>query len=1000
MPIVDWKQAVESRAGRASEFQDLMQRRVHEILLVSSPYDSFILEEDGRLYELILGEFLDLNLRHTPGIRRVSNGAEALALAGSQSRFNLIITTPHVGDMTAVELARRVRAGALAVPVILLAYDHRELTDFLARTGGAGLDGVFLWQGDARILLAIVKFIEDKLNVAHDTASGVQSILVVEDNVRYYSSFLPVIYTELLEHSHRLISEGVNLSHKIMRMRARPKILLCRNFEEAADALARYEESILGIISDIEFPRGGSLDPEAGVELARLVKSRQPDVPIVLHSSRPENAARAAAEGAAFLLKGSPTLLQELSRFMIEDFCFGDFVFRLPDGSEVARAHDLKELEEKLATVPPETIAFQGERNHFSRWLKARTEFGLAHELRPRRTSEFRTIEDLRRTLIASIAEWRRLQARGIISDFDRDTFDATGNFYRIGGGSLGGKARGLAFVRQLLHQARVEDAFPGVRISVPPAVVLGTEIFDRFLDEAGLRDVAINSEDDGEIQRRFLDAPFPQEAMEDLAAFVHKVRYPIAVRSSSLLEDSQYQPFTGVYETHMLANDEGSEAIRLDRLLTAIKRVYASTFSSHTKAYLRATPYRLEEEKMAVIIQKIVGARHGERFYPDFSGVARSHNFYPTPPLTSEDGIAAVALGLGRTVVEGGDCLRFCPRYPRHLVQFSAVSDVLRNSQRQFYALRVSPGASLDAGLGPLFGAAAGGIIEEESFGLEVAEADGTLAAVASTWSPENNAVYDGLSRPGVRLVSFAPILKHNFFPLPDIIRLLLEIGGWGMSSPVELEFAVNLSPPAGESREFALLQMRPLALTGETEEIEIAEADDATLLCRSRNVLGHGRIEGIRDVVVVDFHRFQRSTSLEAARVVAKFNASIVASGAPYLLVGVGRWGSLDPWLGIPVTWDQISGARTIVEAGFRDFKVTPSQGSHFFQNLTSFNIGYFTVNPEAGEGFVDWDWLASHGAVQEEASVRHLRFAAPFLIAMNGRKNEGVIFKPDVH
>ena len=996
MPTVEWRQAVENRAGRGAEFQDLMQQRVHEILLVSSPYDSFILEEDGRLYELMIGEFLDLNLRHTPGIRRVSSGAEALHLAAAQSRFNLLITTPHVGDMTAVELARRARAEGLTVPVILLAYDHRELTDFLDRTGGEGLEGVFLWQGDARILLAIVKYIEDKLNVAHDHASGVQTILVVEDNVRQYSSFLPVIYTELLEHSHRLISEGVNLSHKIMRMRARPKILLCRTFEEAAEAYDKYEESILGIVSDVEFPRAGKLDAEAGVAFARLVKNRQPDVPIVLHSSRPENAALAASAGVAFLRKGSPTLLQELSRFMVNDFCFGDFVFRLPDGREVDRAADLKELEEKLATVPADSIAYHGERNHFSRWLKARTEFGLAHELRPRRTSEFATIEDLRRTLIESIAEWRRLQARGIIVDFDRESFDETGNFHRIGAGSLGGKARGLAFVRQLLHQARVESAFPGVRISVPPAVVLGTEVFDQFLEEAGLRDFAIEATDDAEIHRRFREAPFPDGAREDLAALVRRVRYPIAVRSSSLLEDSQYQPFTGVYETHMLPNDEASEALRLERLLTAIRRVYASTFSSHTKSYLRATPYRLEEEKMAVIVQKITGSRHGDRFYPDFSGVARSHNFYPTPPLTSEDGIAAVCLGLGRTVVEGGDCLRFSPRYPRHLLQFSSVSDMLANSQRQFYALRMSPRTG-EAGLGPLFGPEAATALEEELFGLEAAEADGTLGAVASTWSSENNAIYDGLSRAGVRLVSFAPILKHALFPLPDIIGLLLEIGAWGMSSPVEIEFAVNLSVPAGTPREFALLQMRPLALTGESEEIEISRADDASLICRSRNVLGHGRVEGLRDLVVVDYNRFQRSSSLDAARAVGRFNSALTASGTPYVLIGVGRWGSLDPWLGIPVSWDQISGARAIVEAGFRDFKVTPSQGSHFFQNLTSFNVGYFTVNPEAGDGFVAWDWLSAQSAVAEDAAVRHIRLEKPLVVAMNGRKNEGVILKP---
>lgn len=982
----NWKLALKGPTSRAQDFQDLMRARVQDILLVSSPYDSFILEEDGQIYEMILTEFLDLDLRHTPGIRRVQSGAEALQLAREQSRFNLVITTTHVSDMNAIDIARQAKTIGSGIPVILLAYDHRELTDFVARNDASVLDGLFLWQGDARILLAIVKYIEDKLNVAHDTsAAGVQVILVIEDNVRYYSSFLPVIYTELLQHSHRLISEGVNLSHKIMRMRARPKILLCRTFEEAWQHFTDYEEEILGIVSDIEFPREGELSREAGVDFARMVRERRPDVAITLHSSRPENEARAREVGAAFLLKGSPTLLHELRRFMIESFSFGDFVFRLPDGTEVGRAHDLKTLEEQLRTVPAESIAYHGERNHFSNWLKARTEFALAERLRPRKVSDFATHEDLRRTLLDAIAEYRSERGRSIITDFDRKTFDASSNFTRIGGGSLGGKARGLAFVRQLIDQTGVDRAFENVRISVPACVILGTAVFDRFLEKNDLRDFAINATDDEEILRRFLAASFPRGAQRDLATYLSEITAPLAVRSSSLLEDSQYQPFTGVYETYMLPNNHRSVKVRLRQLIDAVKRVYASTFSSHAKAYLRATPYRLEEEKMAVIVQTIVGALHGDRFYPNFAGVARSHNFYPTPPLKPDDGIVAVALGLGKMVVEGGSCLRFCPRYPRHLVQFSSVEDVLKNSQRDFWALEMNPGRS---------GAS---VIRETRFGLEVAESDGALAAIGSTWSPENNAVYDGLSRTGVRLVSFAGILKHRTFPLPEIVNLLLEIGAWGMSSPVEIEFAVNLDTQPGSPAQFGLLQMRPLALTRESEELMLGDVDSSRLLCRSSNVLGNGRIDDVHDLIVVDFDRFERASSRDAAQAVARYNTTLVQDRAPYLLIGVGRWGSNDPWLGIPVTWDQISGARAIVEAGFKDFRVTPSQGTHFFQNLTSFNVGYFTVNSEAGEGFVDWPWLASRVAASENGCVRHLRFSEPLVLMMNGKKNDGVIFKP---
>jgi CheY-like chemotaxis protein len=975
-----------ARARGVADFHDLMRHRVMDILLVASPYDSFLLEEAGQLAERLRGEFRNLDLHYEPGLTGVSRGEEALELLRQRRGFNLVITTFHVGDMDAPALARAVKEEGLDVPVILLAFDPHELSDFVARRDVSGLEKIFLWQGDARILLAIVKYVEDRRNAVHDVkAAGVQVILLIEDDVRFYSSFLPELYTELLRQSQELISEGVNVSHKIARMRARPKILLCSSYEEAEEAFAAYGDDVLGVISDIQFPWTGGPSGEAGFSFARMVREQYPDVPVILQSSRGENEARAREVGADFLRKGSPTLLGDLRRVITDYFGFGEFVFRLPDGREVGRAGDLRSLEEELRRVPAESIAYHSERNHFSKWLKARTEFALAHDLRPRRLEDFPTVEDLRRSLVDSIAGYRRERGQAVVADFDRETFDGGADFYRIGEGSLGGKARGLAFVRQLLGQARLGEAFPGVDVSVPACAVLGTGVFDRFLDENDLRGFAIRSDEAAEIERRFLAARFPEDARADLSALLERVRHPLAVRSSSILEDSQYQPFTGVYETCMLANNEPALETRLEQLLGAVKRVYASTFSSHAKAYLKATPYRLEEEKMAVIVQRIVGARHGPRFYPDFAGVARSHNFYPTPPLRAEDGIVAVGLGLGRTVVEGGNCLRFCPRHPQSLVAFSSVTDVLRNSQREFWALALEAGRGEDAGLA------------ETRWDLAVAEADGTLAPLASTYSPENDAVYDGTSRPGVRLVSFAPVLKHGGFPLAGLMSRLLELGEWGMSAPVEVEFAVNLSATPGAPREFGLLQMRPLALSREREALELGEVETSRLVCRSRNVLGNGLIDGVRDVVVVDSHRFDRARSAEVARDLAHFNALLADEGAPYLLVGVGRWGSRDPWLGIPVTWDQISGARAIVEAGFRDFRVTPSQGSHFFQNLTSFNVGYFTVNPDLGDGFVDWAWLSAQAALREAGVVRHLRCPGPLVVKMNGARGEGVIYKP---
>src|ERR1700733_11445758 len=972
---------------RFEGFENLMPFKVHNILLVSSLYDSFILREDGRLNELLIDQSLDLSPEHVPGITHVSSCAEAAELARTQ-HFNLIVTNLTVGEMDAAHLARGIKQAGLDVPVVVLGYDYREIKNFVARNPVTDIERIFLWQGNARILIAIVKYIEDKRNVQHDTrAIGVPVLLVVEDNIRYYSSFLPVIYTELIKQSRRVIQEGINVAHKLVRLQARPRILLSSNFEDAAQLVEEYRDYLIGLVSDVEFPWEGKLSPEAGFELARLMKALVPDVPVVLQTSRTEFRPRALAAGYSFLRKRSPTLLKDLRRILTEQFGFGDFVFRLPDLKEVGRAKDLNELEEQLQTVPPESLTYHAQSNHFSHWLMARTEFALAAKLRPRKVSDFPGTEHLRSDLIDSINDYRREQIDLLIGDFNADTFkpSETG-FLRIGAGSLGGKARGLAFVRHLLRKHRITRRFPGIRIAVPPALVLATDAFDQFMTENNLLDFALQCEDDAEILQKFLAAPLSAKLQEDLKVFLAEVTYPLAVRSSSLLEDSQYQPFTGVYETFMLGNQSADPTVRLAELIDAIKRGYASTFSRHAKAYGRATPYRLEEEKMAVIVQQLVGTAHGKRFYPDFSGVVRSHNFYPVPPMTFADGIAAVALGLGRAVVDGGKCLTFCPRYPRNLLQFSSVDDILANSQTEFWALALN-------------GVPQGrpGHLHEMRFGLEAAEADGTLPAVGSTYSVDNQAVYDGVSRPGVRIVSFAPMLKHGMFPLATILETLVKAGEDALGIPVEIEFAVRLPERTGEAAEFGFLQVRPLTLSRDHQDLSVVNVEARQLLCQSSKVLGNGRIENLYDIVVVDSQRFERSRSQKVARAGAHFNGLLNTENRPYLLIGVGRWGSNDSWLGIPVEWDEISGARVIVEAGFRDFRVMPSQGSHFFQNLTAFQIGYFTVNPDAGEGSVDWEWLSQQPAVAENGCVRHLRFDAPIRVVMNSRTSQGIILKP---
>ncbi|MFW6330557.1 MAG: DUF5752 family protein [Gemmatimonadota bacterium] len=970
----------------AGGFQELMREQVRNVLFVSSFYESFIMAEDGQLNELLLTKFLDVNLSQAPRLTHVPTGVEALALASEPNRFDLVLTALDVGDMDAVELAGQLRDRGIALPLTVLAYDYRQLKDFRARHDTSLIDRFFLWQGDVRILLAIVKYIEDKLNVEHDVRAGVPVLLIVEDNVRYYSSFLPVIYTEVMKHSQQVISEGLNLSQKLLRMRARPKILLASDYEEARAYIGRYREDILGVFSDIEFPREGRLEPAAGIGLAAEIRSARPDVPIALQSSYPENERLAREVGASFLLKGSPDMLGRLRELLVDEFFFGDFVFRLPTGEEIDRARNLKELVERLRTVPAESIAYHGMRNDFSSWLRARAEFEPAGKLRRRKISDFDSLEHVRRDMVQAIDDFRRERNRGTVADFDPDTFDPTMGIARIGGGSLGGKARGLAFAIRLLDRSRIGDRFAGIRISVPPAVVLGTEIFERFLDENDLRDLSLRSDDDAELLRLFRSAPFPADVNRQLVAFLRMMTVPLAVRSSSLLEDSPHQPFAGIFETRMLSNDHPDPEIRLEQLVDAIKQVYASTFSQHTKAFLRATPYRLEEEQMGVVIQKMVGSRHDEHFYPDFAGVARSVNYYPTPPLRAEEGIVAVALGLGRTVVDGEPSLRFSPAHPRHIVEFSSVEDMIKNAQREFWALHLAGREESVALQDRLV-----------RLNLDVAEDHGVLGALASSYSPENHAVYDGIARAGIRLVTFAPILKNAIFPLPDIVAELLEIGAAGTSSPVEIEFAVNLSPAPGEPREFGFLQLRPLAPSRELEDLEIGDVPRDSLICESPWVLGNGRFENVHDIVMVDPSCFDRAASRSTARAVGRLNRRLVAEGTPYILIGVGRWGSSHPELGIPVTWEDISGAVAIVEAGIRGVRVTPSQGTHFFQNLASCNVGYFTVNEDRGEGFVRWDWLASRLHQTVDGGVKRIRFDAPVDVVMLGREHRGIIRKP---
>ena len=970
-------------------FHELMQRRVGRILLVSSLYDSFIMSEEGHLQETLLGHFIGLNLSQIPDLVQVASAAEALDRLKVDHRFDLIISSVHAGDANAAQLAGSVRQGGYQIPVIALAYTSRELHEFVTDRDTSDLERIFLWQGDVRIFMAMVMYLEDRLNVAQDTGvGGVPLILVVEDNIRFYSSFLPSIYAEIFRHTARLLSGDLNASQRMMRMRARPKILLCDTYEEAWAFFERYRGEVLGIVSDIEFPHGGRLDPRAGLELCTKMKAALPGIRLVLQSSKPENRRQAEELGASFLLKGSPVLLSELRRILVDRFGFGDFVFRDRERAELARAKDLRSLAKGIEGIPAESLVYHAEHGHLSNWLKSRTEFALAERLDPENLGPFDDPEKLRQDVLDKIGAFRLERHRTLIKNFDRKGFETSVTITRIGAGSLGGKARGVAFANRILRRARIEERFSDVDIFVPPSVVLGTETFDEFMEFEGLRDFAIGPYSDQVITDRFMDAPIPRKRVSDLMAFLERVRYPLAVRSSSLLEDSLSQPFAGVYRTLMLPNNELELESRWMNLSDAIKRVYASVFMQQAKTYLSMTSYRLEEEKMAVMIQQLMGNQYGDRFYPDFAGVARSYNFYPEPGHAAEDGVCAVALGMGQTVVGGDPCLRFCPKYPRQTVTFSSVQDALENSQRDFWALdlgrhRRESGESGEARL--------------RRHPLDVAEEDGVLTWLGSTYCHEDNRIVEGISRAGVRLVSFAQVLRHNVFPLAELLRVLLEECSQGTGAPIEIEFAGTISRGPKRKGQFAFLQMRPMAMSRESEQVEIGEVQPERVVCRSSKVLGNGKIDDIRDIVLVDIESFERRKSSAIALEVAAFDAKLRKESRPYLLIGVGRWGSSDPSLGLPVGWNDIAGARVIVEAGFRDFKVEPSQGTHFFQNLTSSQVGYFTVNPDAGQGTLDWDWLRAQPTAEHSQHVRHLHLSNPLSIIMSGRSSDGVILKP---
>jgi CheY-like chemotaxis protein len=974
-----------------TSFNTLMKKRIYHVLLVSSAYDAFILEDDGRIDEQIFNEYVSLNLRYPPQFFIANAETEAFRIL-KEENIDLVITMLSAEETDTFEMAEEIKKNYPEKPIVVLTPFSRKVTLKVNKSDLSAIDYIFSWLGNADLLLAIIKLIEDKMNVEHDVNEvGVQTILLVEDSIRFYSSYLPNIYKIIFKQSLKFMTEGLNEHQKMLRMRGRPKILLATTYEDAVLLYDKYKLNMLGVITDLSYRRKGEVDKHAGIKLCERIKNDDRFMPLLLQSSDAESEELAKQLKVGFINKHSKTISMELRNFIFEYFAFGDFVFVNPSsGKEVMRASDLKSFQEILFRIPDESLEYHITRNHFSKWFRARALFPLADLIRDLRINDFENLDEVRKFMFDAIASFRLNKARGIIAEFYRDSFDEYFTFTRIGEGSIGGKARGLAFLDSLIMRNKMLDKYPNIIVTIPRTVVLCTDVFDEFMEENNLYSIALDENlSDQDILNAFTSARLPFRIHEDLYTFISVIHNPIAIRSSSLLEDSHYQPFAGIYSTYMIPFVENDERLMIQMLSGAIKSVYASSFFKDSKAYMSATLNVIDEEKMAIVLQEVCGEKYGNRFYPTFSGVARSINFYPIEPEKPRDGIVNIALGLGKYIVDGGATLRFSPKYPKKLLQLASPDMALRETQRLYYALDLNPDSfktSLDDSINLL------------KLRISEAEKDGSISQVASTYDFESNLLRDGVNYSGKKVITFSNILVHNVFPLAEILQMVLKIGQKDMNKPVEIEFAVNLSKNKEVPHIFNLLQIRPIVDNKEMMDVNLSDVNEAETVIYSNSALGNGIIENLYDFVYVKPEAFDPAKSTLIAMDVSRLNDQFQKEGKNYILVGPGRWGSTDPWLGIPVKWPQISAARIIVESGMADYRIDPSQGTHFFQNLTSFRVGYFTINPYIKDGFYDLDFLNSIEPVYEDEFLRHLRFDKPLITKIDGRKNRGVILKPE--
>ena len=978
------KQLLNQLYLKDTSFVNLMTRRIFNVLLIANPYDAFMLEDDGRIDEKLFNEYAALSLRYPPRFTQVSTETEAWGELHRNS-FDLIIVMPGTDNSDTFDIARGIKHRFQHIPLVVLTpfshgitarIEHEDLSDF---------EYVFCWLGNTDLLLSIIKLIEDKMNLDHDIEEGgVQQIILVEDNIRFYSSVLPELYKFVLQQSMEFATEALNEHQRTLRMRGRPKIVLARTYEEATSLYDRHPNNVLGVITDARYPRGGVVDPQAGVQLLAELRKRDPFLPLILESAESENALQAKAYNADFIDKNSKKMAVDLREVVKQRFGFGDFIFRDPQThQEVMRAHNLKEMQSAILSVPAESLLYHITRNHVSRWLRSRAMFPAAEFVKQLSWEELQDIDAHRRAIFEAIVDYRRMKNQGVVAVFRRDRFDRYSNFARIGEGSLGGKGRGLAFIDNIVKHHPELNQFDNATVMIPKTVVLCTDLFEEFMDHNNLYQLALSDADDAVILDAFRRATLPASLEGDILTFIEATSSPIAVRSSSLLEDSHYQPFAGIYNTYMVPLLDNRHRM-LSMLCDAIKGVYASVFFKDSKAYMQATRNVIDQEKMAVILQEVVGRQYGDRYYPSMSGVGRSLNYYPIGDELAEEGIVSLALGLGKYIVDGGQTLRICPHHPGKVLQMSDTEMALRETQTRFYALdlkNMGENFSVDDAFNLL------------KLSVREADKDGALQYLASTYNPTDQVIYPGVYPDGRKIISFVGVLEHDVVPLPHLLREVLRLGQEAMRRPVEIEFAVEIEA-ASRSCVFYLLQIRPMVDVKSDVHINLSEIRPETILLQSNNALGHGQMDDITDVVYVKTDGYNAGNNPLIAEEISRINAKFLDRGEHYVLVGPGRWGSSDSWLGIPVKWPNISAARIIVEAGLTNYRVDPSQGTHFFQNLTSFGVGYFTINDFNGDGVYNRAVLDALPAVEETAHVRHVRFPHALSIKVDGKKKLGYV------